>query len=273
MTITDIPITPTGILSPDPGWLELRLAAELFARAQVERIAVTNTIRRAEKGGNLPAEWMEPHAKALEATEKDAEKTLAAVYKRVVPECIRQWQENTVGIGAHNLARLLGTTGDPLVAFPHHWEGEGKKRILVADEPFLRSVGQLWQFCGHGAPQRRVRGMTAAEAMALGNPHAKMLVHMMADTCMRMNGVPDKKERKRARSPYRDLYEAVKFSVEDKVHTVECQRCTPKNKPPAAVGTPWKDAHRHNHALRVVGKTILRDLWVAAHGGEVLLDE
>lgn len=97
--------------------------------------------------------------------------------------------------------------------------------------------------------------MSAEEAMANGSPHAKMIVHLMAESCVKTKG------------NYRDLYDAIRLSVEDKVHSVECVRCGPSGKP-AQPGSPWSKGHQHNHALRVLGKTILRDLWVAAHGGE-----
>ncbi len=232
-------------------WAELRLAAELFSRAQTERIAVGNTVRRSEDGGNLPADWMQHHVDALQHTEDEAKKTLRAIFRRVVPEPIRSWQESELGIGEHLVARLLGATGDPLVAYPHHWEGSGTNRILVADEPHLRTAAQFRQFCGHGAPGRPMRGMKAEDAAALGNPRAKMIVHLMAEGCVKAKG------------NYRDLYDAVRLSVEDKAHSVPCVRCGPSGSP-AQPGTPWSKGHQHNHALRMIGKAILDDLWTAA---------
>lgn len=129
---------PIEIPPFDPGWAELRLAAELFHRAQVERIAVGNTIRRAEQGGNLPVEWMQHHAEALADTEEQAKKTMKAIYRRVVPESIQEWQARENGIGEHMLARLLGVTGNPLIAYPHHWEGTGR---IVCSWPTSRTCG------------------------------------------------------------------------------------------------------------------------------------
>ncbi len=56
-----------------------------------------------------------------------------------------------------------------------------------------------------------------------------------------------------------------KEAVADKTHTVECVRCGPSGKP-AQPGSPWSKGHQHAHALRVVGKEILRDLWVVSMG-------
>src|SRR5205085_7998418 len=100
-----------------------------------------------------------------------------------------KWSKDTPGVGEHLLARLLGAVGHPCVATPHHWEGEGSERVLVADEPFVRNVAKLWAYCGHGDPTRRRKtGMSAEDAASLGNPKAKMLAHLMAETAMKQTG-------------------------------------------------------------------------------------
>lgn len=67
----------------------------------------------------------------------------------------------------------------------------------------------------------------------------------------------------RRRSPYRDVYEDARERYGDRVHAVECVRCGPSGKP-ALVGSPWSAAHQHAASLRLVGKELLRDLWIAA---------
>ena len=159
----------------------------------------------------------------------------------------------TVGIGDKGIARLAGEIGHPCLAFPHHWEPnpkwkEGskteKKRILVADEYFVRNVGKLWSYCGVGdSTRKRAKGMSPEEATALGNPRAKALVYVIASNTMMMEGNPNKNGVVRPRSPYRDVY--------DEARVVYDQR-------------DWTPQHSMNAALRKVGKTILRDFWVAA---------
>jgi hypothetical protein len=85
---------------------------------------------------------------------------------------------------------------------------------------------KLWQFAGHGDParSRRVRG----ERMTF-SPGAKMRTHLVAVSCI-----------KHASSPYRPVYEREREKWSSRDVT---------------------DGHRHNHALRVVGKRILLDLW------------
>lgn len=246
--------------------MELRIVADLFNRAQVEQIAVTNVCRPASDGGNIDAEWFAALIAMLEAVEHQAKLMLGRCFKRVVPAEIKEWQKANPGVGLHLLARLLG---DPYIATPHYWQGKGANRVLMVEEPRPRTVGQLWQLAGHGAPARRTKGMTADELAAQGNPRLKMLVHLIAEACMKTTGgsyVPTKgknagKTITPGRSPYRDVYEAAKAAVADKAHTVECVRCGPSGKP-AQPGSPWNPGHQDAHALRIVGKEILRDLWL-----------
>jgi hypothetical protein len=112
-------------------------------------------------------------------------------------------------------------------------------RTLVADPAHLRNVAKLWAYCGHGDPaRRRTKGMTQEEALALGSPRAKMIVHLMAELCIRQR-----------HGDYRKVYDAA--------------RAVYATRP----DDEWSDLRRHNAALRKTGKEILKDLWVAA--GEV----
>lgn len=238
--------TPSPLTSD--GWLELRIWAEMFDDAQKARIANVN---RAERGGADP-DIFHAHIERLKAVEHECRLNMVRTMRRVVPPSVRNWQKATNGIGEPLLARLLGHLGHPVWATPHHWEGAGSSRVLITDPPFERTVGQLWQFCGHGAPARRTKGMTAEQLAAHGSPTLKMLVHLNAESCM-----------KTMTSPYRLVYERVRQDVADKDHTAVCVRCGPSGKP-AQPGSPWSPGHQHAHALRIVGKEILRDLWMVS---------
>jgi hypothetical protein len=253
----DAPPTNPSMVVANPrshstdGWAELRIAAELYQRAQQERIAVANLIRPSADGGNIDEVWFAGHLARLEVVEHEAGLMLRRCYRRVVPAELRELQRSNRGIGEHLFARLLGHLGDPFIATPHYWEGAGSARTLMALPSRTRTVGQLWQFAGHGAPSRRIRGMTAEEAMAHGNPIIKMLVHLNAEACMKQpNG-----------NRYRDIYVASKLATDGRAHTTDCVRCGPSGRPSPA-GSPWSDAHRHAHALRIVGKELLRDMWL-----------
>ena len=226
------------------GWVELRITADLFARAQTERIAVNNLLRTSDH------DLFGPIAANLEETERLCKLALRRCYRKVVPASLRNLQDTEPGLGEDSFARILGHLGDPLIATPHWWEGTGSNRVLMQGEPYVRTVSQLWQYCGHGRPGRVSKGASAAELAALGSPTLKMLVHLQAQWCMRQKG------------RYRDLYAATRQAVENKVHSVSCVRCGPSGKP-AIEGTPWSAGHQHAHALRIVGKEILRDMWLA----------
>lgn len=215
-----------------PDLLTLRIFAEVFDDLQKQRIATAN---RMERGGIDPT-FMEATMARLEEAEKEARKVMRLCYRATVPQCIRDWQKDTIGIGEHLLARLIGAIGHPVHTTVYEWEGTGAERILVEVGPMERTVSQLWSYCGCGDPARRRRaGMSAEEAAATGNPRAKMLVHLLAEACM-----------KQRTSPYRVVYEEARLTYEDR---------------------DWTDGHRHNAALRKTGKEILKGLWIAAHEG------
>lgn len=246
--------TDTIGCTPSDGWLELRTFAELFDDAQRARIAAGNRVLATGRPETFAA-----HFEAMKRTEDACALMLARCYRRVVPAPIRQWQQDTPGIGEPLLARLLGHLGHPVIATPHHWEGKGADRVLVAGEPYERTVAQLWQYCGHGDPARRItKGMTADELAAIGSPRLKMLVHLNAVACMKCVGTARSR-----RSPYRDVYEARRLDTADRAHAASCVRCGPSGKP-AAEGSPWSAAHQLADALRIMGKELLRDLYRVA---------
>lgn len=212
------------------GWVGLRILAEQYEDAQKARIACENRLRRAPVHGND----YQPQLDAMRTAETVWKKALRTQYRTGVPDNIREWQKDTVGIGEHLLARLLGTIGHPVHTVRHHWEGTGDNRTLHADGPHDRRVSDLWQYCGHGDPNRRRRkGQTPDEAAASGNPRAKMLTRLLAEACM-----------KQRRSPYRRVYDDARELY--------------------ATREGWTPLHQHNAALRKVGKEILRDLWQAS---------
>lgn len=179
-------VVPNTMPTPADGFLQLRVWSEMFEDAQRARIACTN---RAERGGVDPTIYTDQLAALADAEHKIA-LAMRKSFRRVAPD-LHAWMLDTPGVGEHLLARLLGCVGHPRHATPYHWEGEGSKRVLIADEPYERTVGQFWSYCGHGDPSRKKRkGMTAEEAFALGNPRAKMIVHLLAESCMKNVGSP-----------------------------------------------------------------------------------
>jgi hypothetical protein len=246
-------MTTTAKTTTRTDWLELRIASDLFTRAQGERIASANLIR----SGAVDASMFADHLARLEATEHQAKLIMRRCYKRIAPPELRAWQQASKGVGEDSFARILGRLGDPYIATPCHWEGTGTDRVLVEESPRVRTIGELWQYAGHGDPhQRKHKGMTADDAMALGSPQLKMLVHLQAEWCMKSPG-----------SYYREVYLDARGKALDKTHAVDCVRCGPSGKP-AQAGSPWSLGHQHAHALRIAGKELLRDMWLARHAVE-----
>lgn len=236
--------TPT---TPD-GWLALRTLAETFADTQEYRISIQNRFR----SGTVDPDLTKLRLDDVERHEKAIRGDLISAYRATAPDGVREWVKDSKGLGEPLMARILGHLGHPRIATPYHWEGVGTKRVLVADDPFERAVGQLWSYCGHGRPGRRVRGMSAEEAMGLGSPHLKKLVFLSASFAMRQEGYP-----------YREVYVAGRERYENRVHAVPCAPCGKVGKP-AVEGVPWKKGHQHAAALRLTGKEILRDMWKVA---------
>ena len=201
----------------------------------------------------------------LETFENQIDKMMKGAIKNLSP-ALFDYTDNTAGLGFRLVGRLLGEIGNPALAIPYHWEMRGtKQEKLVRDEPYLRSVGQLWSYCGHGdaARQSRIKGIKQDDLLAAGDPSAKMLTYLLAEGCMKLVGGEAKNGSVKPRSPYRDVYDLAREKYTLATHTTECKRCGPSGKP-AQPGSDLSDAHKNARALRVVGKTILKDLWVVA---------
>lgn len=232
-------------------YTELRLYADMFADIQEFRKSMNNKLR---SGTVSEAAKMEQHVQTFEAVEHQMSLSMRRSMRLTVSPSILTWQKTENGIGEHLLARLLGVIGDPYRATPYHWEGTGKHRVLLADAPYTRTVMQLWAYCGHGDPtRRRIKGMSAQEAVALGNPKAKMLVHLLAEGCVKhgirkLDDCDDSEgydiNHRQAISRYGQVY------YDSRLHY--CHR------------EGWTSLHQHNASLRRVGKAVLKDLWIAA---------
>lgn len=240
---------------------DLRLFAGMFDDVQRFRIAAENRIRSAAADPDIVGAALDHYRQA----EHDIGRAMKRELRRCASPGILTWQKEESGIGEPLLARLLGQVGDPRIAEPRHWEGSGTDRVLIDDEPHARTVSQLWSYCGHGDPARRMRkGITADELAALGDPRAKMLVHLIAESCVK-SGVRkcDDGETRTSIAHYGAVYLDCRSKYEDHPHSTDCVRCGPSGRP-APAGSTWSKAHQHAAALRKVGKEVLRDLWRAA---------
>lgn len=227
----------------------LRVYTRSYWDAQKHRIKISNRAF----SGVTDQETVADIRNSAKRTEDLLSKALIANFKASFPE-VYDWTEETPGLGPVLMGRLLGEIGHPCWAFPSHWEGKGETRKLVSDPPYLRNPAKLFAYCGHGDPKRRpFKGMTDKDVYKMGNPKAKMLTHLLAESCMKQQGSGG-----RRRSPYRDTYDVYRAKYESRTELKK----DPKTG--EMVEKPWSDGHRHNAALRVTGKEILLDLWVMA---------
>lgn len=238
-------LTVTAV--PSEQFTLLRVYAESLDDAIKHRMALQNRLR----SGTVESDVNVEINRSLEHVEKSLRREMIRALRLASPE-IAAWAKETVGLAEATVARLLGVIGDPALAFPHHWEGEGSARKLVADEPFKRTVSQLWSYCGHGdARRKRRKGMTWEDGAALGSPHAKTLVHLLAECAVkagvrRSDGAEARftPETRKAISPLGQVY------LDRRIHTWDRE--------------DWSDGHKHNDALRIVGKEILKQMWIVA---------
>lgn len=202
----------------------LLILADALDDLERARIATENRLRSLGqvKGldGSREAATMQHIAEALAELEHKATLDLKRAM-RAHP--LGPWVARTVGIGEKQGARLLATIGDPATR---------------------KMPSQLWQYCGHGAPSKRQRGVKS-----WWNPTAKMRLHLIAeaivkagvrksDDCDDSDGYDFK--RRRATTPLAAVYIAARADWSER---------------------DTSEGHKHNHALRMVGKAVLLDLW------------
>lgn len=167
---------------------------------------------------------VELESRAVKAVEK---------YMRLSPWAAWLASPDSRGVGAKQLARLLGATGDPAWNDLHGRE---------------RRMSELWSYCGYavvdGAAPARRTGQKANWSQ-----DARKRAWLIAGSCLKSGG------------PFREVYDAVKEIGADAVHGVACARCTPKGAPPAEPGTPLKPAHLHGRGMRAMAKEVLRQVF------------
>lgn len=237
----------------------LKLLAELVSdteelrKATANRVLYLTTHKRAVTKEGKPASYPDGSPKFWglgydEETDPSGgtvafAKQILAQQEEMEREVIRQlerslkrnplgpWIKQQKGLGAKTVARLLACVGDP------YWNP-------LYDRP--RRLSELWEFCGHGGPSRKRKGQQVT-----WSPEAKMRLWNMVQPIIKGSG------------PYRDVYDDRRAETADRTHNEECVRCGPAGKP-AAVGSAWNKGHQHADAMRIVGKEILRDLWIEA---------
>jgi hypothetical protein len=203
-------------------------------------------------------EWMPIVLADLATGEDVAQKHLVAEFAE---HPLAGFADSVAGLGQHNMAVIVGLLdGDPYIAYPQILVGERGSGRLVTGEPYARTLGQLWAYCGYGNPSlHRHEGMSRDDLLALGKPILKARCRVAIEACIKLTGEPDKNGRSKPRSPYRDLYEQARKMYAERTHEAACRYCK------GAAGSPWRDGHKHAAALRLtIKKGLLADLYDAA---------
>ncbi len=244
-------------------YLQLRLLSEMYWDFTEFKKSCDNKIR----SGHVHADVTET-AKVLEHEQSRLERAMVAELKRCAPAQITDWVISTPGVGLPGIAKLLGLTGDPYMAYPLRvtWAEADDRKVKTVTEldPYVRNVDKFWAYCGVGDPARkRVKGMDQAAAMGLGNPKAKATIYVIAKLGSVMNPA----------AHYRPVYDAARKEYATRVHVAECRNksrispngCGTQAHPEwGAPGSSWRPGHQNAAAIRKVCKEILRDLWEAA---------
>lgn len=236
---------------------------------QRHRIRVGNMIGALERAGGDVNPDLATARKFVQKVEDSIKVPIEMEWRK---HPLYQWQQSIPGFCLHDAAVLVAMLdGDPYIAYPKRQitkaeakelgleipkkkDGSDMERwIIPAGDPYPRTVSQLWAFCGVGKPGRREKGMSQEDALALGKPLLKARMRGIAER-LKMNHNPH----------FEAVYAAARTRVENRNHEKPCPQCGGKGKGPAAEGTPWRDGHKHAHALRIVAKQFLLELWIEA---------
>jgi len=212
------------VVAPDPYSL-LLITADFLDDVERLRISTDNRLRSLEDVKGLAGSPDHERWQIQRGLLGQLEANAVKELERAMKQHpLGAWVRGTPGVGPKQGARLLAATGDP------YWNH-------AEDRP-RRGPAELWRYCGFDvgedgrAPKRR------AGVKGHWNPTARMRARLIAEKCTMQVGGGVRK-----RSPYRDIYERERAKWAER---------------------ETSDGHKHNHALRVVAKALLADLWAAS---------
>lgn len=234
---------------------ELRAVARAYYNAEQNVTRHSNRIERMKELRLVLPELNDMLGSAKLAYD-ESRRPLLAVYRRIAPAAIQRYQKDTIGLGEAGIAQLVGTVGDFISYTEAWWEESGTtededgvkvpKRVLRTGAKVSCGVRDIYAYCGMGDPAlRRRRGTTQEENLRAGSPFAKRTAWLVAKTALRQNGGEDKNGKARPITPYYGAYRVAKD---------------------AKLAEGWTKGHAENHAVRVVAKCILKDIWRVQHG-------
>ena len=227
------PAKPNVATSAAPQSFALDLAAAALDDIESLRKATNLRIKAKERDGlgDLP----EVHASRLmlEMLEKVEHQAILDLQRSMRRHPLGQWVKRTVGVGEKQGARLIAAIGD--IDWNH-----------AEDRP-RRGPAELWAYCGYAPGQKRRKGVVSN-----WNADAKMRAHLIAEAAIK-SGI-----RKNDGCDDASGYDAAGRIA---ITTYGATYLTAR--------TSWQDhdtsdMHKHNHALRLVAKAVLRDMFAEA---------
>lgn len=262
---TPAPVTQWGDLSA------FRSIAESLTDAKKARVSAVNRVERGNTADSIIGKAIVGQAEQQETMFKAM---LLDEYSRQVPDHVRAWAASIPGFGDGALfARVIGVLGHPRLATPYHWDDKHKN--LIPDEPFERTVGQLWQYAGCGDPLSNPRkdilghDVTGPEMLRGGKRTVlRPLLYTFSSYLQRSAS----RSEAVAASRYWAVFTEAKAEAATKVHDRQCQNKKRPSMSPngcgtvqhpewGAPGSTWRPGHQQAHAHRIVAKEFLRDLW------------
>ena len=204
----------------------LYLAADFLDDIERLKIATENRVRALDQ---IKGQMVSPMAIEFEAQlarVREIEKdAIKMVEKRMREHPLGPFVKRTVGLGDKQAGRLLAAVGDPYLRPVFDEDG-----AIIGERP-RRGPAELWAYCGlHVVDGKRPRFTRGQQGD--WNATAKKRAYLCAASCI-----------KQMHSPYRAVYDRERAKWADRDTT---------------------DLHKHNHALSVVAKEILKDLWIEA---------
>lgn len=230
----------------------LALAADMVTDLEEVRKAAANRLRALTTDHGLTAHNPDVVrlSDLLDGVEGLEKKTIKNLQLAMRAHQLGDWQRSRKYVGEKQLGRLLGAIRDPYWNDLH--DRPRKLRELYAycgmhvtdSDTSAQGAGESNGNTGAGVAPTRTRGQKAnwndAARMRLWNLASKQVMGVGAH--------------------YRPVYDEARLKYADAVHAQDCRRCGPKGKP-ALAGSPLADGHKHARAVRIVAKTILRELW------------
>ena len=232
----------------------LKLAAEVLDDLEKVWVANANRLRQLTRSGEdsdgemrgfgLSVEHpsVARQASIVEGLENLTAEATKALEKEMRGSLLGPWVKAQKGIGDKQGARLLAVIGDPYIRPPLKQEADPWE----PSRP--RLVSELWAYCGFHVLDSGVAPARRRGQLSNWSEDARKRAWLISASIIKSGG------------PYREVYDETRARYADATHVIACVRCGPSGKP-AQPGSPLSLGHQHARAMRMVSKTVLRDLW------------